>query len=394
MELKQIKQIVKDIQKEQNTQIIVELLIQASELTKKLLSNTKTNKVVSNINYKNKKQEISQKVNQLQVKTDDRNIKSKIHLRQNIILEKETPKTKVVTNKQQQDKKQVLTKLQQIEQQLKLPEAELVQNIQPILDALQTVSEVYTIQNEIKLIKHKLVHILDQYVSKQEQYLQKLQEQQRSFIHSGCEQHSQVSQEVRNIIQLLTNLTQIKTNDQLFYQISGRPIQIVNMYHANMMQNTCTNNHDNNQINLQYDQLVTDTSTLIGTLVSITDTSLRDNYNSQIESNDPPGLQSQINISSIQQQMQHIMNQNQIEYALFIKQQANDYTQIQEVIQKITNKRLPHAIITIYELNTQQQNWYLIALNKQIIIQNVHTVIKQYQNITYQILQLNQISND
>ncbi|CAL6043171.1 Hypothetical_protein [Hexamita inflata] len=399
MELKQIKQIskvVKDIQNEQNSEKIIELLIQVSQLTDELLSCTKTNKV-SNTNYNNKKQEIGHQTN---AKTNNHVYKNKIHLQQNTILEKETSKTKVESNKKQQYKNQVLTELQKIEHQLQLPEAELAQEIQPILDALQAIPEVSTIQIELKSVKHQLVHILDQYVSKQEQYLKKLQEQQRSFIHLGQhEQIQQVTQEVRNIIQLLTNLTKIKTNDQLLYQISERPIKIVNMYHANVMQqNTCTNNHNNNQINQQQDQIVTDTSTIIGTLVSLTDTSIRDNQqnqdNSQIQNNNPPGLQQQINISSIQQQMMYIMSQNYIEYALFIKQQANDSTQIQEVIYKITNKVLLPAIIPIYESNSQQQNWYLVTLNKQIIIQNVHTVIKQYQNITYKILQLNQINND
>ncbi|CAL6013604.1 Hypothetical_protein [Hexamita inflata] len=397
MELKQINQIskvVKDIQDEQNSEKIIELLIEANQLTDEL---SKTNKVVSNTNYNNKKQEIGHQTN---AKTNNHVYKSKIHQQQNIILEKETSKTKVESNKKQQYKNQVLTELQKIERQLQLPDAELAQGIQPILDALQAIPEVSTIQIELKSVKHQLVHILDQYVSKQEQYLKKLQEQQRSFIHLGQhEQIQQVTQEVRNIIQLLTNLTKIKTNDQLLYQISERPIKIVNMYHANVMQqNTCTNSHNNNQINQQQDQIVTDTSTIIGTLVSLTDTSIRDNQqnqdNSQIENNNPPGLQQQINISSIQQQMMYIMNQNYIEYALFIKQQANDSTQIQEVIYKITNKVLLPAIIPIYESNSQQQNWYLVTLNKQIIIQNVHTVIKQYQNITYKILQLNQINND
>ncbi|CAL6056956.1 Hypothetical_protein [Hexamita inflata] len=392
MELKQIKyifQVVKVIQNEQNSEKIIELLIQASQLTDEL---SKTNKVVQNTNYNNKKQEIGHQIN---AKTNNHVYKSKIHLQQNIILEKETSKTKVESNKKQQYKNQVLSELQKIEHQLQLPEAELAQEIQPILDALQAIPEVSTIQIELKSVKHQLVHILDQYVSKQEQYLKKLQEQQRSFIHLGQhEQIQQVTQEVRNIIQQLTNLTKIKTNDQLLYQISERPIKIVNMYHANVMQqNTCTNSHNNNQINQQQDQIVTDTSTIIGTLVSLTDTSIRDNQqnqdNMQIENNNPPGLQQQINISSIQQQMVYIMNQNYIEYALFIKQQANDSTQIQEVIYKIRNNiMLPHAI-TIYD-----QNWYLIILNKQILIQDVHTIIKQFENISYKILRLNQISND
>ncbi|CAL6025644.1 Conserved_hypothetical protein [Hexamita inflata] len=140
-----------------------------------------------------------------------------------------------VVNKEKEQTQQVLQELQKIEQQLQLPEAELIQQVQSILDSLQAASKVSTVKNEVKSIKQKLFDILDQYVTKYEQQLLKLQDQQITLINPG--QHEQiqlVSLQVRNIMQLLMHLTKINTYDnQLLQQVLNvRPVQVVNMWNS------------------------------------------------------------------------------------------------------------------------------------------------------------------
>ncbi|CAL6013590.1 Helicase-related_protein [Hexamita inflata] len=163
-----------------------------------------------------------------------------------------------VVNKEEEKTQLILQELQLIEQQLQLPEAELIQQVQSILDSLQAVSNVATVQNEIKSIKQKLFDILDQYVTRYEQKLLNLQDLQITLINSGqLEQIQTVSQQVHNIMQLLMNLSKMNTNDnQLLQQVLNvRPMQVFNMWNTkeqnilNQLQGIIHQNYPLNTIN-------------------------------------------------------------------------------------------------------------------------------------------------